>query len=70
MTVQQESCAAEQTSLSHGDPVAGELTDADLETVVAGKEGSGRKLLSAMWESSGFNPRNNEWWRTSYPINV
>jgi hypothetical protein len=46
-----------------------ELSDSDLEVVAAGKEeppkgpGFGRKLLWALWSSSGFNPENNEWWR-------
>jgi hypothetical protein len=47
--------------------VTAELQEADLEPIVAGKEGSfGRKVLGAMWSSSGFNPKNNEPWRTSF----
>jgi hypothetical protein len=46
-----------------------ELPDTDLERVTAGKEtngsGFGGKVLSALWAGSGFNPKNNEWWRTS-----
>jgi hypothetical protein len=49
-----------------------ELIDADLEAVTAGKDGSGSgfgaKLGAALWAGSGFNPKNNEWWRTSQPV--
>jgi hypothetical protein len=43
-----------------------ELSDADLATVAAGKEGTfARKVLWAMYSSSGFTPGSNEPWRTA-----
>jgi hypothetical protein len=48
-----------------GGVVRGELSDADLERVTAGKEGGfGRKVLWAVYSSSGFYPGNNENWRS------
>jgi hypothetical protein len=48
------------------DPPGLRLSNEDLERVVAGKEGSfSRKVLWALWSSSGFNPKNNESWRNS-----
>ena len=50
-----------------------ELSEVELEQVVGGGKGSsgsgfGARLLGALWAGSGFNPRNNEWWRTSYAL--
>lgn len=43
-----------------------ELSDSDLAAVVAGKEGGfGRKVLWAMYSSSGFYPGSNEPWRST-----
>jgi hypothetical protein len=45
-------------------PATQELSETDLERVVAGKEGSfARKVLWAIYSSSGFYPGNNEPWR-------
>jgi hypothetical protein len=52
------------SSVKTGSPA--ELAESDLEKVTAGKEGFGRKLGWALWSSSGFNPKNNEPWRSSF----
>jgi hypothetical protein len=51
-------------------PNPNELSLLDMEQVRGGAKGSGAmtlgsRVLSAMWAGSGFNPRNNQWWRTT-----
>jgi hypothetical protein len=61
---------AERAALLPNPTAQIELSETDLDNVVGGGKGSGgsgfgRKLLEGLWAGSGFNPRNNEWWRTS-----